>query len=195
MRVPLTAVLAVAMAGAAPASAQTTEPVPGLWHLTGSVVATGCVEGHCVTRRQGVDEDLVVMSAGVSGAEGFLPACAGAVSADEFDRLLTLVPGRRGWLRIRILDRPRFRRLMRRCLGYGSLRLAGVAGRVRIAPDGRSFDEVASVAGSVSVYGRTATFSARGRFHAEWVREATAPAPTLRPALLAGVVDAALGAE
>jgi hypothetical protein len=194
MRFPLAAVLAVAMAGAAPANAQTTEPVAGLWHLSGGVVATACAD-RCVTRRQAIDEDIVVTNAGVSGAEGFAAGCGGAVSTEEFDGLLTLVTGRRGWLRIRILDRPRFRRLMRACIGYRSLRLARFSGRVRIAPDGRSLDEVAFVAGSVSAYGRTATFSAKGRLHAEWVREAPASAATLRPALLAGVLDAALAAE
>ena len=191
MRVPIAAAIAIVMAGAAPAAAQTTEPVPGLWRVTGTVAATGCVEGHCVTRRQAIDEDLVV----TSGAEGFLPGCVGAVSADELDGVVTLVPGRRGWLRIRILDRRRFRQLMRRCLGYPSLHLGRLTGRIRIAPDGLSFDARAFVAGSISVYGRTATFSASERLHAEWVREATAPATTLRPALLARVLDAALGAE
>jgi len=84
---------------------------------------------------------------------------------------------------------------MRRCVGYPSLRIGRISARVRLAADGRSFDEVAFVSGSVAVYGCAATFSARGRVHAEWVREAAAPLETLRAAVLARVLDAALAAE
>jgi hypothetical protein len=183
--------MGIALAGAA--AAQPVQPVEGVWHLTGRVTATGCAD-HCVTRRQRVDQEVVVTSAQLSGAEALVPGCSGGVSADEFDGLAMLVPGRRGWLRIRIVDRPRFRRLLRRCIGYPSLRLGKVSGRVRLAPDGRTFDEVVFVSGSVVVYGRTATFSARGRIHAQWVRDA-APLGSPHGAFLSRVLDDALQGE
>ena len=193
MTLPRAAVLLVAIAVASPVVAQV-QPVDGVWQVTGTVVVTACA-GQCATRRQPVDQEVVVTSAGLSGTEALVPACSGGVSASELDGISTFVPGRRGWLKIRIVDRPRFVRLMRRCVGYQSLRLGRISGRVRLAPDGRSFDEVAAVSGSLTVYGRTATFSGRGKIHAAWVRDAAAPLDSPGAAVLARVIDAALAAE
>jgi hypothetical protein len=185
---------AVVLAGAGAAGAQTAQPLEGAWHLTGRIVATGCA-GRCVTQRQAVDEEIVITASGVTGAEGLAPGCGGGVSQEEFEGLATLVPGRRGWLKIRIVDRPRFLDLMRRCIGYRSLRLGRIRGRVRIAPDGRSFDEVVSVPGSVTVAGRRATFLAKGRVHAEWVGETVAARAGVGPAALARAVGATLATD
>jgi len=191
MELRLAAIVAIALA--TPAAAEIV-PSEGVWHLTGHVTATGCAD-RCVSKRVRVDQEVVVTSAQLTGGEGLVTACSGGVSTAEFDGLSTLVPARRGWLRIRIVDRPRFRQLMRRCVGYPSLRLGPLSARVRVAPDGRSFDEVVFVSGSVAVYGRTATFSARGRIHAEWVRAAASVLGSPRAAVVARVLDAALAGE
>src|SRR2546428_2248944 len=164
MRLPRAVILAVGIAIATPAGAQLAQPVDGVWHVTGHVVATGCA-GRCVTRRETVDQAVVIANGQLSDAEGLVPACEGGLSEQEFDGVLTVVPGRRGWFKTRIVDPARFRELMRRCIGYSSLRLGRFSGRLRVALDGRSFDEIVHLAGSVSVLGRTATFSARGRVH------------------------------
>ena len=184
-----------AILGLATVRARAASPVEGVWHLTGRVTATACA-GRCLTQREPVDEQIVVTASGLSGVEGIAPACDGEVSGSDVDGLTTLGPARRrGWLRIRIPDRARFVRLMRQCVGYPSLRLRRVSGRVRIAPDGRAFDEVVFVSGSVSVYARRATFSAKGRVHAEWSGAGTAWVDRYGPAALARVVGAALGAD
>ncbi|TMB41923.1 MAG: hypothetical protein E6J55_17465 [Deltaproteobacteria bacterium] len=194
MRLPRAVILAVGIAIATPAGAQLAQPVEGVWHLTGHVVATGC-GGRCVTRRETVDQEVVIANGQLSGAEGLVPACEGGLSEQEFDGLFTVVPGRRGWFNIRVADRARFRDLVRRCIGYPSLRLGRFGGRLRVAVDGRSFDEVVHVAGSVSVLGRTATFSARGRVHGDRVRDAAAPFAPFTTAAVARALDAALAAE
>jgi hypothetical protein len=176
------------------AAAQGVQAVDGVWHLTGKVKATACAD-RCATRGQTIDQEIAVSNGQVSGGEGLAPGCDGGVSEEEFEGLSTLVPGRRGWLRIRLVDRPRFLELMRRCIGYRSLRIGGLSGRVRVAPDGRSFDEVVRVSGTVTVYGRSVSFSARGRVHAEWERDAPGALAPLRAAPLVQVLDAALAAE
>jgi len=175
MRLPRATILVVSIAIATPAGAQLAQPVEGVWHLTGHVVATGCA-GRCVTRRETVDQEVVIANGQLSGAEG-------------------LVPGRGGWFKIRVVDRARLRDLLRGCIGYSSLRLGRFSGRLRVAVDGRSFDEIVRVAGSVSVLGRTATFSARGRVHGDWVRDAAAPFAPFTTAAVARALDAALAAE
>jgi len=170
------------------ARAQVTEPVAGLWHFSGRVNATGCAD-RCVSQRQTIDEDVVVTDAGVSGGEALLGACDGASAAD-FANVVTLAPTRRGWLRIKIARRRDLVRLLRRCTGYPSLRLGSFSGRIRIAPDGLSVDEVVHLSGSVSVSGRTATFSANGRVHAARVGDVPAGRPLAAgrfPLLPAGI--------
>ncbi|TMA47396.1 MAG: hypothetical protein E6J83_04885 [Deltaproteobacteria bacterium] len=194
MRLPRATILVVSIAIATPAGAQLAQPVEGVWHLTGHVVATGCA-GRCVTRRETVDQEVVIANGQLSGAEGLVPACESGLSEQEFDGLLTLVPGRGGWFKIRVVDRARLRDLLRGCIGYSSLRLGRFSGRLRVAVDGRSFDEIVRVAGSVSVLGRTAIFSARGRVHGDWVRDAAAPFASFTTAAVARALDAALAAE
>jgi len=89
--------------------------------VTGHVRATACA-GRCASRREALDGSVTITNAGVAAAEGFVASCADTVSAAEFDGVVTVVPGRQGWLRIRVVDRPRFRALMRRCVGYRTLR-------------------------------------------------------------------------
>jgi hypothetical protein len=89
---------------------------------------------------------------------------------------------------------------MRRCVGYQSLRLGRIAGRVKVAPDGQSFRERVFVSGSVSVsgsYGRpvTATFSASGRVRAAWTGDAGVPLGALRAPALAHAVAATLAGD
>ena len=147
--------------------AQATEPVPGLWRVTGHVRATACA-GRCASRRQTLDGFVTITNAGVAAAEGFVASCADTVSASEFDGVVTVVPARQGWLRLRVVDRPRFRALLRRCIGYRSLRVSRFSARARIAADGLSLDEKGALTGSVTVSGRAVTFFARARSHAEW---------------------------
>jgi len=176
MRLMLWMLIAIVSAG--PARAQTTEPVPGVWHVTGRARAAACVEGRCANRGQPIDETLVLTNTGIGAVAGVAAGCSDAVSSGEFDGALTTVRGRRGWFRFRVVDRPRFRELVRRCLGYRSLRVSRFSGRVRIAGDGRSLDEVGFLAGSLTVAGHTATFSVRARLHGQWVGEAGgSPAP------------------
>ena len=177
----------IAIVSASPARAQTTEPVPGVWRLSGRARGTACVEGRCASQRQAIDETIVLTNTGIGAAAGIAAGCSNAVSSGEFDGVLTTVPGRRGWFRFRVVDRPRFRELIRLCLGYRSLRVSRFSGRVRIAADGRSLDEVGFLAGSLTVSGRTATFSVRARIHGQWVGEA---AGSPAPAFLAEIIDA-----
>src|SRR5262245_43714997 len=143
----------IVIVSAAPARAQTTEPVPGVWHLTRHARATACVEGQCASRGQATDETIVLTRTGIGSVAGVAAGCSDAASSGEFDGALTTVRGRRGWFRFRVVDRPRFRELIRRCLGYRSLRVSRFSGRVRIAGDGRSLDEVGFLAGSLTVAG------------------------------------------
>ena len=166
----------IALVSASTLRAQTPEPVPGVWHVTGHVRATACA-GQCASGRQALDGYVTVTNAGVAAAEGFVASCAATVSASEFDGVVTVVPGRHGWLRLRVVDRPRFRALVRRCIGYRSLRVSRFSARARIAADGLSLDEIGALAGSVTVSGRTATFSVRARVHGEWVGTVASPTP------------------
>src|SRR5436309_11302986 len=100
MRLALAAILAVGIAIATPAGAQLAQPVEGVWHLTGHVVATGC-GGRCVTRRETVDQEVVIANGQLSGAEGLVPACESGLSEQEVDGRLTLVPRRGGRFKIR----------------------------------------------------------------------------------------------
>jgi hypothetical protein len=189
--VSLALVLGTAIASSAAAQVQ---PVDGVWQLTGKVRATACAD-RCATRSQPISQEIAVTNGQVTGGEGLAPGCEGGVSAEEFDGLATLVPGRRGWQRIRLVDRAGFVQLMRRCIGYRSVRVHRLGGKVRVAPDGRSFDEVVRVSGTVTVYGRSVSFSARGKVHADWARESPAPFAPLRAAPLVRVLGAALGAD
>ena len=167
---------AIAVASAAPVLAQGTEPVPGLWRVSGHVRATACA-GRCASRRQTLDGFVTITNAGVAAAEGFVATCADTVSASDFDGVVTVVPARRGWLRLRVVDRPRFRALVRRCIGYRSLRVSRLSARVRIAADGLSLDERGALAGSVTVSGRAVAVFARASVHAEWIGAVASPAP------------------
>ena len=173
------------------AVAQVAQPLDGAWHLTGQVRVTACAD-RCASRRRTIDKQLVVVNGDLTGADGLESTCDGAVSADEFSAATTLVPARRGWLKMKIVDRARFVSLMRTCIGYRSLRLSRVSSKVRVAPDGRSFDEVVRLAGSVTVRGRKVSFWGGGRAHADWIGTAATAAERAAPSRtpLRALVDA-----
>ena len=173
-RLVLAAVLA--LGSVSPVLAQGTEPVPGIWRVSGHVRATACA-GPCASRRQTLDGFVTITNAGVAAAEGFVASCSDTVSAAEFDGVVTVVPAGHGWLRLRVVDRARFRALLRRCIGYRSLRLSRFSARARIAADGLSLDEKGALAGSVTVSGRAVTFFARARVHGEWIGAVASPTP------------------
>jgi len=108
---------------------------------------------------------------------GVMHSAGYEMSASEFDGVVTAVPARHGWIRLRVVDRPRFRELVRRCIGYRSLRVSRFSAQARIAADGLSLDEKGTLAGSVTVSGRAVTFSARARVHGEWIGLVASPAP------------------
>ena len=177
------------------AVAQTVQPLDGVWHLTGKVHATACAD-RCASRRRTIDKQLVIVDGDLTGADGLESECDGAVSADEFAATSTLVPAKRGWLKMKIVDRPRFTALMRTCIGYRSLRLSRVTSKVRVAADGKSLDEVVGLAGTVKVYGQTVSFTGGGRAHGEWTgtadtaAERTAPTASLHRAVVGAVAAA-----
>lgn len=175
--------------------AQSVPPLDGVWHLTGKVHATACAD-RCATRRQTIDKQLVIVGGNLTGADPLESECNGAVTADQFAATTTLVPAKRGWLKMKIVDRPSFMALMRTCIGYRSLRLNRVTSKVRVAPDGKSLDEVIQLAGTVRVYGRTVSFTSGGRAHGEWTGTADTAAERAAPAsLLRAVVDAVAPAD
>jgi len=175
---------------------QSVPPIDGVWHLTGKVRVTACAD-RCASRRRTIDKQLVVVGGDLTGTDGLESECDGAVSADEFGAATTLVPAKRGWLKMKIVDRPRFVTLMRTCVGYRSLRLGRITSKVRVAPDGKSLDEVVQLAGTVRVYGQTVSFTGGGRAHGEWTGTADTAAERTAPAesLLRALVDAVAPAD
>jgi len=178
------------------AFAQTVPPLDGVWHLTGKVHATACAD-RCVTRRRTIDKQLVIVNGSLTGADPLESECGGAVTADQFAATSTLVPAKRGWLKMKIVDRPSFMALMRTCVGYRSLRLSRITSKVRVGSDGKSLDEVVKLAGTVRVSGRTVGFTGGGRAHGEWSGTADTAAERSAPpgSLLRAVVDAVAPAD
>ncbi len=165
-------------------------PIDGVWHLTGTVRATACAD-RCASRKRTIDKQLVIVDGNLTGADPLASECDGTVTADQFATATTLVPAKRGWLRMKVVDRARFLSLMRTCIGYRSLRLSRIASKVRVAADAKSLDEVVAIAGSVRVSGQTVNFTGGGRAHGEWIGTAdTAADRTPSEQLLRAVVDA-----
>src|SRR5690349_24997013 len=55
--------MVIALASVSPVLAQATEPVPGLWRVSGHVRATACA-GRCASRRQTLDGFVTITNAG-----------------------------------------------------------------------------------------------------------------------------------
>jgi len=111
----------------------------GSWEYHGRVTATACVGSRCATRHEPLDGSFVVTSAGDSGGAPVISVCPG-VSVPDITRFAVWQPGRRGWLRLRLIDREAFVEFLRDCTGYGSLRLQGLGVRIRVRPGGDGFE-------------------------------------------------------
>jgi len=145
-------VLVFVLTGSVAAAVELPSLAAGEWQLSGRVSTTACARGRCATRRQNVNQTFEVTPEG-GGSDSFvIPTCPNVTLPDDAS-LLTLVPGRNGWLRVRVIDRRALVRLLRQCTGYSTLRLQRFGARVRVEPSGEAFEMRESAGFTVVVQG------------------------------------------
>src|SRR5512144_2377905 len=151
---PVVVALALAVATAAVA-AELPTLAPGTWSMSGTVRLRACAAGRCQAQAQRVTDQVPLSPTVLAGTEGLLAACPADVG-EAATGLTTLVPTRRGWFRLRVLDRAGVAQLMAMCLG-AEFQLKRFAARVRVTPDGRTLDQRFVLGGRVRADGRSAS--------------------------------------
>jgi hypothetical protein len=119
------------------------------FELRGRAAVTACSPARCATERRPFAGRITVGGGGVTETLPF--ACSAEVAT--LPPIGTIVPGRRGWLVVRVTNLEPLAQLVRACANLPSFRATAFRARLKPSADGRTLRIVERLAGRARVRG------------------------------------------